>query len=140
MARGAAEGLAIGSSFFHDSLATGERERHCTKVRQKETSRTLLGFVDKKKTTLSARRISNERNVDGVRCIGRCNQSLRTISLGTLGINAGAGHLDGQPLEYVCTLLACSVCPAGVRILRARLACASQSTSMINQQCSTDRG
>lgn len=64
VARGAEEGLAIGSSFFHDSLVTGEREKHCTKVRQEQTCRLWWASWAEKDVVVSSG-ISNERNVDG---------------------------------------------------------------------------
>lgn len=74
MARGAEEGLALGSSFFHDSLATGERKNAMHEGPTGTDLQTVVGFVGKEKTLLSARGFQ----MSAMSMEGRCSQSLQT--------------------------------------------------------------
>lgn len=111
VARGAAEGLATGSSFFHDSLATGGKGGTLHEGPKRTDLQTFwwASRARKEKKMLSARgfQMSAMLMESGILPLQQCSQSPRTISPGTWGIHhAGAGDLDGLPLEYLAGSLA----------------------------------
>lgn len=116
VARGAAEGLATGSSFFHDSLATDGKGGTLHEGPTRTDLQTFRWASRSRKEDVVSSGISNERNVDGVRCIGRCSNaaSHHGLLVQVPGyIHAGAGNLDGRPLEYLDVCVPCWPCWQG---------------------------